>query len=75
MLTTKFKLGLFENPYGDPANAPHPFHQPSYVALANLGATPAEINDIRVHIAAGQSVPTTYGSPLYPYGAGLQGWQ
>jgi beta-glucosidase-like glycosyl hydrolase len=35
ILTTKFKLGLFENPYGDPVNAPYRFHQPSYVALAN----------------------------------------
>jgi beta-glucosidase-like glycosyl hydrolase len=35
ILTVKFKLGLFENPYGDPANAPFRFHQPSYVALVN----------------------------------------
>ena len=40
----------------------------------DMGATPAEIADIRAHIDAGQPVPTTYGSPLYPYGAGLQGW-
>ncbi|HEV2345441.1 MAG TPA: discoidin domain-containing protein [Actinocrinis sp.] len=40
----------------------------------DMGATSAEITDIRSHIAAGQSVPTTYGTPLYPYGAGLQGW-
>jgi beta-glucosidase len=38
ILTVKFKLGLFENPYGDPANAPYRFHQPSYVALANQAA-------------------------------------
>ena len=40
----------------------------------DLGATPAQIADIRAHIAAGTTVPTNYGSPLYPYGAGLQGW-
>jgi beta-glucosidase len=40
----------------------------------DLGATAAERTDIRAHIAAGQTVPTTYGNPLYPYGAGLQGW-
>jgi hypothetical protein len=40
----------------------------------DLGATDAQRTDIRAHIAAGQTVPTTYGSPLYPYGAGLQGW-
>jgi len=39
----------------------------------DLGATAAERSDIRAHIAAGQTVPTTYGNPLYPYGAGLQG--
>ncbi|MFD0632120.1 glycoside hydrolase family 3 C-terminal domain-containing protein [Catenulispora yoronensis] len=41
----------------------------------DLGATAAEVADIRAHIAAGQTVPTNYGNPLYPYGAGLQGWQ
>ncbi|GAA1995563.1 discoidin domain-containing protein [Catenulispora subtropica] len=41
----------------------------------DLGATAAEVDDIRAHIAAGQTVPTTYGNPLYPYGAGLQGWR
>ena len=41
----------------------------------DLGATAAEVSDIRAHIAAGQTVPTNYGNPLYPYGAGLQGWQ
>jgi beta-glucosidase len=40
----------------------------------DLGATAAERADIRTKIDAGQTVPTTYGSPLYPYGAGLQGW-
>jgi beta-glucosidase-like glycosyl hydrolase len=40
----------------------------------DLGATPAERADIRARIGAGQTVPTTYGNPLYPYGAGLQGW-
>jgi beta-glucosidase-like glycosyl hydrolase len=38
ILTLKFKLGLFENPYGDPVNGPYRFHQPSYVALANQAA-------------------------------------
>jgi beta-glucosidase len=40
----------------------------------DLGATAAERADIRARIDAGQSPPTTYGNPLYPYGAGLQGW-
>jgi beta-glucosidase len=40
----------------------------------DLGATAAERSDIRAKIDAGQSPPTTYGNPLYPYGAGLQGW-
>jgi beta-glucosidase-like glycosyl hydrolase len=40
----------------------------------DLGATAAERADIRARIDAGQTVPTTYGNPLYPYGAGLQGW-
>jgi beta-glucosidase len=40
----------------------------------DLGATDAERTDIRARINAGQPVPTTYGNPLYPYGAGLQGW-
>jgi beta-glucosidase len=35
ILTVKFKLGIFDHPYGDPANAPYRFHQPSYAALAN----------------------------------------
>ncbi|MCO6004143.1 discoidin domain-containing protein [Actinoallomurus purpureus] len=40
----------------------------------DLGATAAERSDIRAHIDAGQSPPTTYGNPLYPYGFGLQSW-
>ncbi|GAA3192499.1 discoidin domain-containing protein [Actinocorallia longicatena] len=40
----------------------------------DLGATAAERADIRAKIDAGQTVPGTYGNPLYPYGAGLQGW-
>jgi beta-glucosidase len=41
----------------------------------DLGATDAERADIRAKINAGQPVPTNYGNPLYPYGAGLQGWR
>ncbi|MFD0686215.1 discoidin domain-containing protein [Actinomadura fibrosa] len=40
----------------------------------DLGATAAERADIRARINAGQAPATTYGNPLYPYGAGLQGW-
>ena len=40
----------------------------------DLGATDAERSDLRAKIDAGQSPPTTYGNPLYPYGAGLQNW-
>ncbi|HWB35364.1 MAG TPA: glycoside hydrolase family 3 C-terminal domain-containing protein, partial [Rugosimonospora sp.] len=40
----------------------------------DLGATDAQRQDIRNKINAGQVVPSTYGDPLYPYGAGLQGW-
>jgi len=40
----------------------------------DLGATAAQRDDIRAHINAGQTVPTTYGNPLFPYGAGLTGW-
>jgi beta-glucosidase-like glycosyl hydrolase len=39
----------------------------------DLGATAAQRTDIRAKIDAGQQVPTTYGNPLYPYGAGLTG--
>jgi beta-glucosidase-like glycosyl hydrolase len=37
----------------------------------DLAATDAQRADIRARIDANQSVPTTYGNPLYPYGAGL----
>ncbi|MCZ4095104.1 discoidin domain-containing protein [Streptomyces sp. H39-C1] len=40
----------------------------------DLGATDAQRAEIRAKINAGQPVPTTYGNPLYPYGAGLTGW-
>ncbi|GAA0259603.1 hypothetical protein GCM10010492_70650 [Saccharothrix mutabilis subsp. mutabilis] len=40
----------------------------------DLGATAGQRAEIRGHIEAGRSVPTGYGSPLYPYGAGLSGW-
>jgi beta-glucosidase-like glycosyl hydrolase len=40
----------------------------------DLGATTAQRNEIRARIDAGQTVPTTYGNPLYPYGAGRTGW-
>jgi beta-glucosidase-like glycosyl hydrolase len=40
----------------------------------DLGATAAERTDIRNKINAGASVPTTYGNPLYPFGAGIQGF-
>jgi beta-glucosidase-like glycosyl hydrolase len=40
----------------------------------DLGATAAERADIRAKIDAGQTVPTTYGNPLYAYGAGLNSW-
>ena len=40
----------------------------------DLGATAAQRAEIRARIDAGQSPPTTYGNPLYPYGAGLTGW-
>ncbi|MCL2551285.1 MAG: discoidin domain-containing protein [Actinomycetia bacterium] len=40
----------------------------------DLGATDAERADIRAKIDAGQPVPTTYGNPLYAYGAGLTSW-
>ncbi|MFJ7217444.1 discoidin domain-containing protein [Amycolatopsis sp. NPDC098790] len=41
----------------------------------DLGATAAERADIRAKIDAGISPPTTYGNPLYQYGAGIQGWR
>ena len=40
----------------------------------DLGATATERADIRARIDAGQPIPTNYGNPLYPYGAGLQNW-
>jgi hypothetical protein len=40
----------------------------------DLGATAAQRTDIRNRIDAGQTVPTTYGNPLYPYGAGRTGF-
>lgn len=40
----------------------------------DLGATAAQRAEIRARIDAGQSPATSYGNPLYPYGAGLQGW-
>jgi len=40
----------------------------------DLAATDAQRSDIRARINANQTVPTTYGNPLYPYGAGLSGW-
>ncbi|MEO5874048.1 MAG: glycoside hydrolase family 3 C-terminal domain-containing protein, partial [Streptosporangiaceae bacterium] len=40
----------------------------------DLGATAAQRAEIRAKIDAGQTVPTGYGNPLYPYGAGIQGW-
>ena len=35
VLTLKFRLGIFERPYGDPVNGPYRQHQPAYAALAN----------------------------------------
>ncbi|GIH04845.1 hypothetical protein Rhe02_29120 [Rhizocola hellebori] len=40
----------------------------------DLGATAAQRNEIRARIDAGQTVATTYGNPLYAYGAGRTGW-
>ncbi|WP_255950499.1 glycoside hydrolase family 3 C-terminal domain-containing protein [Streptomyces odontomachi] len=40
----------------------------------DLGASDAERAEIRAKIDAGQPVPTGYGKPLYPYGAGLTDW-
>jgi beta-glucosidase len=37
----------------------------------DLGATAAQRAEIRARIDAGQPVPTNYGNPLYPFGAGL----
>jgi beta-glucosidase len=38
----------------------------------DLGATDAERTQIRSYIANNQTVPTTFGNPLLPYGYGLQ---
>jgi beta-glucosidase-like glycosyl hydrolase len=35
VLRLKFKLGLFESPYGDPVNGPYRQHTPAYAQLAN----------------------------------------
>jgi hypothetical protein len=40
----------------------------------DLGATAAQRAEIRARIDAGQPVPTTYGNPLYPHGAGRTTW-
>ncbi|HET8658418.1 MAG TPA: glycoside hydrolase family 3 C-terminal domain-containing protein [Micromonosporaceae bacterium] len=40
----------------------------------DLAATDTQRSDIRARINANQTVPTTYGNPLYPYGAGMSGW-
>ncbi|MFI6133678.1 discoidin domain-containing protein [Micromonospora sp. NPDC051141] len=40
----------------------------------DLGATATERAQIRAAIDAGQPPATTYGNPLYPYGAGLTGF-
>ncbi|CAM3895266.1 discoidin domain-containing protein [Kibdelosporangium persicum] len=37
----------------------------------DLGATAAQRTEIRARIDAGRQPPSTYGNPLYPYGAGL----
>jgi beta-glucosidase len=41
VLRLKFRLGIFENPYGDPVNGPYRFHTPAYAALANQAARKA----------------------------------
>lgn len=40
----------------------------------DLGATTTERAQIRASIDAGQPPATTYGNPLYPYGAGMTGF-
>ena len=40
----------------------------------DLGATATERQDIRNKMTAGITIPTTYGNPLYAYGAGIQGF-
>jgi len=40
----------------------------------DMGATPAELAEIRAKIAAGEHVEPIYGDPLYQYGSGIQGF-
>jgi beta-glucosidase-like glycosyl hydrolase len=40
----------------------------------DLGATTAELGQIRAEIAAGLPVPPTTGDPLFQYGSGIQGF-
>jgi beta-glucosidase len=40
----------------------------------DLGATAAELAQIRTNIAAGLAVPPTAGNPLFQYGSGIQGF-
>jgi beta-glucosidase len=40
----------------------------------DLGATATERSAIRAAINAGQQPASTYGNPLYPYGAGIHTW-
>jgi hypothetical protein len=40
----------------------------------DLGATTAELAQIRTNIAAGLPVPPTTGNPLFQYGSGIQGF-
>jgi beta-glucosidase-like glycosyl hydrolase len=40
----------------------------------DLGATAAELAQIRTNIAAGLPVPPTTGNPLFQYGSGIQGF-
>jgi beta-glucosidase-like glycosyl hydrolase len=41
VLRLKVRLGIFENPYGDPVNGPYRFHTPAYAALVNQAARKA----------------------------------
>jgi beta-glucosidase len=40
----------------------------------DLGATPAQIQEIRAKIAAGEQLQPIYGDPLFQYGFGIQGY-
>jgi hypothetical protein len=40
----------------------------------DLGATDAQRTQIRSYISNNQTVPTTFGDPLYPYGWGILNW-